>query len=71
MFNHVLPYSQDLAASDFHLFLHLKKVLSDQRQRFQNDREEEMSVAVVPSPVGVLLRHKIQKLHIQYGMTRV
>ena len=36
-------YSPDLAPSDFHLFLHLKKFLSGQRQRFQNDREAEMS----------------------------
>ena len=40
--NHHPPYSSDLAPSDFHLFL------SDQRQRFQNEREEEMSVRVVP-----------------------
>ena len=48
MFNHDPPYSPDLAPSDFHLFLHLKKFLSGQRQRFQNDREAEMSVTVVP-----------------------
>ena len=39
VFNHQPPYSPDLAPSDFHLFLHLKKFLSGQRQRFQNDRE--------------------------------
>ena len=38
------PYSPDLAPIDFHLSLHLKKFLSGQRQRFQNDREAEMSV---------------------------
>ena len=32
----------DLAPSDFHLFLHLKRFLSG--QRFHNDRETEMSV---------------------------
>ena len=43
LFNHPL-YSSDLGASDFHLFLHFKKFLSGQLQRFQNDGEEEMSV---------------------------
>ncbi|KDR21419.1 hypothetical protein L798_03454, partial [Zootermopsis nevadensis] len=33
-----------LAPSDFHLFLHFKKFLSGQRQRFENDREAEMVV---------------------------
>ena len=41
MFNHP-PYRPDLAPSDFHLFLHLKEFLSG--QRFQDDREAEMSV---------------------------
>ena len=31
-------FSSDLVSCDFHLFLHLKKVLSGQRQHFQNDR---------------------------------
>ena len=44
---HHPPYSSDLAPSDFNLFLP-QKFLSDQRQRFQNDGEEEMSVTVVP-----------------------
>ena len=48
VFNHHPPYSSDLAPSDFLLFLHLNKFLSDQQQRLQNDREEEMSVMVVP-----------------------
>ena len=39
----------------FHLLLHLKKFLSGQRQRFQNDRETEMSVTVVHIPGGRLL----------------
>ena len=38
------PYNLDLAPSDIHLFLHLKKFLSGQHQHFQNDREVEMSV---------------------------
>ena len=41
MFNH-LPYSLDLAPNDFHLFLHLKKFLSGQLHRFQNNRKEDM-----------------------------
>ena len=41
MFSHP-PYSPDLEPTDFHLFLDLKKFLSG--QRFQNDREAEMSV---------------------------
>ena len=44
VFNHHPPYSPDLAPSDFHIFLQLKKFLSGQRQRFQNDRDVEMSV---------------------------
>ena len=34
----------NLASRDFHLFLHLRKFLSGQRQRFRNDREAEMNV---------------------------
>ena len=41
VFNHP-PYNSDLAPSAFHLFLHLKKFLSG--QRFQNEREAEMSI---------------------------
>ena len=44
MFKHNPPYSTDLASSDFHIFLHFKKLLSGQRQRFKNDRETEMIV---------------------------
>ena len=44
VFNHP-PDSLDLAPSDIHLFLHLQKFLFGQRQRFQNDREQEKSVA--------------------------
>jgi hypothetical protein len=39
VFNHP-PYSPDLAPSDFHLFLHLKKF----HQRFENDREAKLVV---------------------------
>ena len=38
VFNHP-PYNPDLAPSDFHLFLHLKKFL-----KIENDREAEMVV---------------------------
>ena len=66
MFNHHPTYSPDLVPSDFHLFLHLKKFLSGQRQRFQDDREAEMSVTVVPISSGRLQRHKMQKLVSRY-----
>ena len=36
------PYIPDLAPSDFHIFLLLKKFLSAQRQLFQNDREAKI-----------------------------
>ena len=62
VFNHHQPYSSDLAPSDFHLFLRLNQFLSGQRQRFQNDREAEISVTEVAIPGGRLLRHRIQKL---------
>ena len=41
VFNHP-PHNLDVAPSEFHLFLHLKKFISG--QRFQNNREIEMSV---------------------------
>ena len=56
VFSHHPPYSLDLVPSDFHLFLHLNKFLSGQRQRFQNDTEAAMSVTVVPVRRGRLLR---------------
>ena len=62
-------YSPDFAPSDFHLFLHLKKLLSGLRQRFGNDREAEMSVKVVLIPGGRVLRHRVQ--HLYHGMTNV
>ena len=69
MFNHHPPYNPNLAPSDFHLFLQLKKFLSGQRQRFQTDREVEMSVIVVPVPGERLLRHRIQNW--SHGMANV
>ena len=58
VFNHP-PYRPDLAPSDFHLILHLKKFLSAERQGFQNNGE-------VPIPGGRLLRHRMQKLVPRY-----
>ena len=69
VFNHHPPYSPDLVASDFLLFLHPKKFLSGQRQRFQNDREAEMSVTVVPIPGSTLLRLRYKSW--SYGLTNV
>ena len=40
VFNHP-PYSPDFALSDFHIFLHLKKFLFGETQRFKNDRGED------------------------------
>ena len=62
VFNYHPPYSPDLAPSDFHLFLHLKKFLSGQRQGFQNDRKVELSIMVVSIPGGRVLGNRIQKL---------
>ena len=62
VFNRHAGYSPDLAPSDLHLFLHLKKFLFGQRQCFQNDRKAEMSDIVISVPGGRLLRHRIQKL---------
>ncbi|KDR18671.1 hypothetical protein L798_07522, partial [Zootermopsis nevadensis] len=57
------PYSPDLAPSHFHLFLHLKKFLSCQRQRFENDREAEMVVTQwFQSQAGDFYDTGIQKL---------
>ena len=56
------PYSPDLAPSDFHLFLRLKKFLSCQRQRFQNVRGGDECHTVVPIPGGRLRRHRDTKV---------
>ena len=50
VFIHHPPYSSNLAPSDFHLFLHIKKFLSGQRQCFHNGREAEISDTVVQIP---------------------
>ena len=66
VFNNHPPYISDLVPSDFHLFLYFKKFQYCQRQNFQNDREVEMSITVVPIPGSRVLRHKIQKLVPRY-----
>ncbi|PNF35627.1 hypothetical protein B7P43_G01883 [Cryptotermes secundus] len=61
------PYSPDLAPSDFHLFLHLKKFLSSERQHFENDREVEMVVTQwFQSQVADFYDTGIQKLVPRY-----
>ena len=62
VFNYHPLHSPNLKASDLHFFLYLKKFLFGQRQRFQNDKEAELSVTVIPNLGGRLLRHRIQKL---------
>jgi histone-lysine N-methyltransferase SETMAR len=59
VFNHP-PYSPDLAQSDFHLFLHLKKF----HQRFENDRVAEMVVTqwFESQAPGRLLRHRYSEV---------
>ena len=42
VFNHHSPYSPDLAPSDFHIFLHLKKYLSGRGSVFRMTREAEL-----------------------------
>ena len=61
VFNHP-PCSPDLVLSAFHLFLHLKKFPSGQRQCFQNDKEVEMSVTPwFQSQAGDFYDTRIQK----------
>ena len=69
VFNHHPPYSPDLAPSDFHLFLHLKKFLYGQRHCFQNDGEAEMSGTGVPIPGGRLFDTGYKSW--PHGMTNV
>ena len=64
MFNNHPPYNPDLATSDFHL---IKKFLSGQRQRFQNDREKKMSVTQwLQSQAADFYNTVIQKLVPRY-----
>jgi histone-lysine N-methyltransferase SETMAR len=58
------PYSPELAPSDFHLFLHLKKF----HQRFENDREAGMVVTQwFESQAADFNDTGIQKLVPRYG----
>ena len=68
MFNHSL-YGPDLVLSDFHLFVHLKKSLSGQRQSFQNDRWRLASHSGSNPRRQTSTTKGIQKL--PHGMTNV
>jgi histone-lysine N-methyltransferase SETMAR len=55
------PYSPDLAPSDFHLFLHLKKFLAG--QRFNNDEDVKRAVQKwLSSEAATFYDDGIQKL---------
>jgi histone-lysine N-methyltransferase SETMAR len=58
------PYSPDLAPSDFHLFLHLKKCLAD--QRFNNDEDVKRAVQKWLSSPATFYDEGIQKLVSRY-----
>ena len=66
VFIHHPPYTRTSRPVISSFLLDLKKFLSGQRQSFQNDREAEMSVTVVPITGGRLLRHRIQNLVPRY-----
>ena len=69
VFNHHPTYSQDLAPSDFHLFLHFKKFLPDQRKHFENGREAEMSITWLQSQAADF--YDTGKQIWSHGMTNV
>jgi histone-lysine N-methyltransferase SETMAR len=59
------PYSPDLAPSDFHLFLHLKKFLAG--QRFNNDEDVKRAVQKwLSSQAATFYDEGIQKLVSRY-----
>jgi histone-lysine N-methyltransferase SETMAR len=59
------PYSPDLAPSDFHLFLHLKKFLAS--QRFNNDEDVKRAVQKwLSSQAATFYDEEIQKLVSRY-----
>ena len=64
VFNHYPSYSPDLAPRNCHVFLHPNKFQPS--QSFQNDREAEVTVTVVPILGGRLIRHRIKKLVLRY-----
>ncbi|GFX37487.1 histone-lysine N-methyltransferase SETMAR [Trichonephila clavipes] len=66
LFDHP-PYSADLAPSDFHIFLHLKKVLSS-GERFGDDEELKTSVTRwFHSQVTEFCDRGIEKLITRYN----
>nr|CAH7761651.1 unnamed protein product [Callosobruchus chinensis] len=59
------PYSPDLAPSDYHLFLHLKKHLGG--QRLQDDKEvKTVVIQWLKSQAAVFYEEGIQKLVPRY-----
>jgi histone-lysine N-methyltransferase SETMAR len=59
------PYSPDLAPSDFHLFLHLKKFLAG--QHFNNDEDVKRAVQKwLSSQAATFYDEGIQKLVSRY-----
>jgi histone-lysine N-methyltransferase SETMAR len=60
------PYSQDLAPSDFHLFLHLKKFLAGQRFNNDEDTSKEQCKKWLSSQAATFYDEGIQKLVSRY-----
>ena len=71
VFNHHPPYSPIFAHSIFHLFLRLKKFLSGERRRSQNDREAEKSVTLQWSQSQAADFYDTGYESCSYGMTNV
>jgi len=64
--DHLPPYSPDLAPSDFHLFLHLKKFLGS--KRFDDDDDLKDAVQKwLTSQVATFYEEGIQKLVPHYA----
>jgi len=59
------PYSLDLAPSDFHLFLHLKKFLGS--KRFDNDDLKDAVQKWLTTRVAAFYEEGIQKLVPRYN----
>ena len=58
------PYSPDLEPSDFHLFLHLKKLLGG--KRFEEDDLKDAVQKWLTSQAGTFYEEGIQKLVPRY-----
>ena len=67
--NHLL-YSPDLAPSDFHLFLHVKKFLSGQGQHIQNDREAQINITQWFQSLAVTSMIQVHKCW-SHGVTNI